>query len=108
MLHNSIVAKRMITFSISVIAALSLFLAAGPIVSNQKAFAANLCGSDLGCGGASDYGCDGCGGISYPSPLSNFFGGEAFHFHHFHGGFGFHNFGGLRNFGGIRHFHTAR
>jgi len=49
-------------------------------------FAANLCGSGLGCGGVSNYGCDGCGGISYPSPLSNFFGGKAFHFHHFHGG----------------------
>jgi hypothetical protein len=74
MLHKSMVAKRTITFSTSVIVALSLFLAAGPIVANQKVFAANLCGSSLGCGGASDYGCDGCGGISYPSPLSNFFG----------------------------------
>ena len=91
----SIGAKRTITFSISVIAALSLFLAAGSIVVNQKAFAANLCGSGFGCGGASDYGCDGCGGISYPSPLSNFFGGEAFHFH---GGFGFHHFGGFHHF----------
>ena len=96
---KSFVAKKTITFSVSVIAALSLFLAAGPIVVNQKAFAANLCGSGLGCGGASDYGCYGCGGgISYPSPLSNFFGGEAFHFHHFHGGFGFHHFGGFHHF----------
>ena len=91
MSHKSYVAKRLITFSVSVIAALS----AGPIVANQKVFAANLCGSGLGCGGGSNYGCDGCGGISYPSPLSNFFGGEAFHFHHFHGGFGFHHFGGF-------------
>jgi hypothetical protein len=95
MSYRSLVSKRTITLSISVIAALSLFLAASPIVTNQKAFAANLCGSGLGCGGASDYGCDGCGGISYPSPLSNFFGGETFHFH---GGFGFHHFGGLHHF----------
>ena len=86
MSYKSFVAKRTITFSVSVIAALSLFLAAGPIVVNQKVFAANLCGSGLGCGGVFNYGCDGCGGISYPSPLSNFFGGKAFHFHHFHGG----------------------
>jgi hypothetical protein len=102
MSHKSIVSKRTITFSVSVIAALSLFLAAGPILANQKVFAANLCGSGLGCGGGSNYGCDGCGGISYPSPLSNFlggfFGGEAFHFHHFHGGFGFHHFDGIHHF----------
>jgi hypothetical protein len=97
MSHKLFAAGRSITFSISVIAALSLFLAAGPIVANQKALAANLCGSGLGCGGGSDYGCDGCGVISYPSPLSNFFGGEDFHFHHFHGGF--------HNFGGFHHFH---
>ena len=97
----SIVSKRTITFSVSVIAALSLFLAAGPIVANQKASAANLCGSGLGCGGVSNYGCDSCGGISYPSPLSNFFGGN---FHHFHGGFGFHHFGGIHHFGGFHHF----
>jgi hypothetical protein len=97
MLYKSIVAKRTITFSITVIAALSLFLVPGPIVANQKVLAANLCGSGLGCGGASNYGCDGCGGISYPSPLSNFFGGEAY-FHHFHGGFGFHHFGGFHHF----------
>jgi hypothetical protein len=92
MSYTSFVSKKTITFSISVIAALSLFLVVGPIVTNQKVLAANLCGSGLGCGGASNHGCDGCDGISYPSPLSNFFGGEAFHFHHFHGGFGFHHF----------------
>jgi len=97
MSYKSFVAKRTITFSVSVIAAPSLFLAAGPIFANQKAFAANLCVSGLGCRGASDYGCDGCSGISYPSPLSNFFGGEGFHFHHFHGGFGFHHFGGFHH-----------
>jgi hypothetical protein len=99
MSHKSFVANKMITFSISIIAALSLFLA-GPIVTSQKVFAANLCGSGLGCGVASDYGCDGCGSISYPSPLSNFFGGEVFghEFHHFHGGFGFHHFGGFHHF----------
>ena len=82
------------------IAAIAAVFALGLIVSNQQTFGANLCGSGLGCGGASDYGCDGCGGISYPSPLSNFFGGEAFGhgFHHFHGGFGFHHFGGFHHF----------
>jgi hypothetical protein len=97
-----------ITFSALVIAVLSLVFAVAPIVGNQKALAANLCGSGLGCGGASDYGCNGCGGISYPSPLSNFFGGEAFPFHHFHGGFGFHHFHGgfsFHHFGGFHHFH---
>ena len=93
----SVTAKRAFTFSTLVIAALSLALAVGAI-GNQQAFAANLCGSGLGCGGASNYGCDGCGGISYPSPLSNFFAGEAFPFHHFHGGFGFHHFGGFHHF----------
>ena len=95
MSHKSFGAKRTITISISVIAALSLFLVAGPIVMNQKVLAANLCGSGLGCGGAYDYGCDGCGGISYPSPLSNFFGGGAFHFH---SDFGFHHFGSFHHF----------
>jgi hypothetical protein len=97
MLHMSVTTKRAFTFSTLVIAALSLALAVAAI-GNQKALAANLCGSGLGCGGASNYGCDGCGGISYPSPLSNFFGGEAFPFHHFHGGFGFHHFGGFHHF----------
>ena len=51
--------KTTLTFSALVIATLSLIFAVGPIVGNQKAFAANLCGSGLGCGGASDYGCNG-------------------------------------------------
>ena len=91
----SLTAKTTITFSTFstlIIAVLSLVYTIGPIVVNQKALAANLCGSGLGCGGATNYDCDGCGGISYPSPLSNFFGGEALPFHHFHGGFGFHHF----------------
>ena len=54
----SVTAKRAFTFSTLVIAALSLALAVGAI-GNQQALAANLCGSGLGCGGASNYGCDG-------------------------------------------------
>jgi hypothetical protein len=80
MSHKSFVAKRTITFSISVIAALSLFLA-GPIVANQKAFAANLCGSGF-CEPDQSV-------ITYPSPLSHFFGGDVLYhgFHHWHGGY---------------------
>ncbi|MFZ0511419.1 MAG: hypothetical protein WAM14_07430 [Candidatus Nitrosopolaris sp.] len=108
MLRMPVKQKTTLTFSALVIATLSLVFAVGPIVGNQKALAANLCGSGLGCGGASDYGCNGC--ISYPSPLSNFFGGEVldhgFGFYHFHGGFGFHHFGGfgVHHFGGFHHF----
>jgi hypothetical protein len=82
------------------ITAIAVVFALGFIVSNQQTFGANLCGSGLGCGGASEYGCDGCGGINYPSPLSNFVGDEAFGhgFHHFHGDFGFHHFGGFHHF----------
>ena len=90
--------KTTMTLSSMVIAAVVLLFVSGPIVGNQQALAANLCGSGLGCGGTPDY------GISYPSPLSNFFGGyygcggcydsypyySGFGFHHFHGGFGFH------------------
>ncbi|MGB8937053.1 MAG: hypothetical protein WCC17_18350 [Candidatus Nitrosopolaris sp.] len=101
--------KTTMTFSSMAIAAVVLLFVSGPIVGNQQALAANLCGSGLGCGGTPDY------GISYPSPLSNFFGGyygcggcydsypySGFGFHHFHGGFGFHHFhGGF----GFHHFH---
>jgi hypothetical protein len=96
-----------------IIAALALLFVPGSIAGNQKALAANLCGSGLGCGGTPNY------GISYPSPLSNFFGGcggcydgypyyndfgfHHFGFHHFHGGFGFHHFG-FHHFG-FHHFH---
>ena len=103
--------KSKINVYLGIVTIVVLF-ALGFIVNNQLTFAANLCGSGLGCGGASNYGCDGCGGISYPSPLSNFFGGEVldhggFGFHHFHGGFGFHHFGGFgfHHFGGFHHFH---
>lgn len=96
MLHVSTTGKRTLAFSILVIASLSIVFAAGP-VEIQKTLAANLCGSGLGCGGGSDYGCGGCGDISYPSPLSNFFGGEVFS-HGFHTGFGFHHFGGFHHF----------
>jgi len=41
MSYKSFVAKRTITFSISVIAALSFVLAAGPIVANQKVVLSN-------------------------------------------------------------------
>jgi hypothetical protein len=85
--------KTTITFSTMTIAAVLLLFAS---VGNQQTLAANLCGSGLGCGGSPDY------GISYPSTLSNFFGGcggcydsypyySGFGFHHFHGSFGFHH-----------------
>ena len=95
-----------ITISLG-IGAIAAIFALGFIVGNQQTFAANLCGSGLGCGGSPNY------GISYPSPLSNYFGGcggcydsypyySGFGFHHFHGGFGFHHFhGGF----GFHHFH---
>lgn len=94
----SIKPKTTLTFSTLVIAALSLVFAVGPIVGNQKALGANLCGSGL----ASPDTCTGVPypGDPYPSPLSNFFGGEVFghgSFHHFHGGFGFHHSGGFHH-----------
>ena len=95
MFHTSVNSETTMTFSISVIAVASLFVP-GIIVGSQNALAANLCGSGLGCGGSPDY------GISYPSPLSNFFDGcsgcydnypyySGVGFHHFHGGVGFHH-----------------
>jgi hypothetical protein len=96
MLPLSATAKRVLTFSTLVIASLSLVLVF-PIVANQKALAANLCGSGL----ASPDTCSGVPypGDPYPSPLSNFFDGEVFGhgFHHFHGNFGFHHFGGFHH-----------
>jgi hypothetical protein len=65
-----------IIFSTLVIAAITLTFAVTPIIGNQKALAANLCGSGF---------CEPYGGISYPSPLSHFFGGDVLH-HHWHGG----------------------
>jgi hypothetical protein len=82
-------AKTTLTFSTLVISSLSslLFL---PIAANQKALAANLCGSGF---------CESDGGISYPSPISHFFGGDVLHhgFHHWHGGYGFHSHGGFHH-----------
>jgi hypothetical protein len=70
MSHNSFVAKRTITFSLSVVAALSLVLVAkGPIVTNQKVSAAILCGNSISTEIQADN-CDGSSaGVSYPSPL---------------------------------------
>jgi hypothetical protein len=65
------------------IAAIGVVLALGFIVSNQQTFAANLCGSGF---------CEPDSGISYPSPLSHFFGGDVLH-HHWHGGFGSYSHG---------------
>jgi hypothetical protein len=84
MFHTSVDSKTTITFSTLAIAAVALLFASGPILGNQQALAANLCGSGL---------CDPISGISYPSPLSHFFGGDVLHhggFHHFHGGFHHH------------------
>ena len=80
MFHTSVKSKTTMTFSTLVIAAVALLFASGPILGNQRALAANLCGSGL---------CNPSSGIHYPSPLSHFFGGDVLHhggFHHFHGG----------------------
>ncbi|MGC2572646.1 MAG: hypothetical protein WA364_14125 [Candidatus Nitrosopolaris sp.] len=69
------------------IAAIAVIFALGFIVSNQLTFAANLCGSGF---------CEPNSGISYPSPLSQFFGGDVLH-HHWHGGFGSHFHGGFHH-----------
>jgi hypothetical protein len=80
MLPMSVKAKAILTFSTLVIVALSLVFAVSLIVANQKAFAANLCGSGF---------CERHTGISYPSPLSQFFGGDVLHhrghWHYSHG-----------------------
>jgi hypothetical protein len=97
--------KITLTLSTLAIAAITLMFATAPI-GNQKAFAANLCGSGLGspsaCSGIPQtggyYSCYDC----YP-----YYGGYGgYHFHHFHGGFGFHHFHagfGFHHFGGFRH-----
>jgi hypothetical protein len=59
------------------LAAIAVVFALDFIVSNQLTFAANLCGSGF---------CEQDGGISYPSPLSHFFGGDVLH-HHWHGSY---------------------
>jgi hypothetical protein len=87
MLRMSVTAKTTLTFSTLVIAALSLAVVL-PIVANQKALAANLCGSGF---------CEPNSGISYPSPLSHFFGGDVLH-HHWHDG-------GSYSHGSLHHHH---
>jgi len=81
--------KHKISISIG-IAAIGVVFALGFIVSSQQTLAANLCGSGF---------CEPGGGISYPSPLSHFFGGDVLHhgFHHWHGGFGSYSHGGLHH-----------
>jgi hypothetical protein len=76
--------KTTMTVGTLAIIAVILLLASVPIVGNQKALAANLAGSGLA---------DRDTGISYPSPLSHWFGGDVLHhgFHHFHSGSGFHH-----------------
>jgi hypothetical protein len=84
MFRTSAKSKTIMIFGTMAIAALMLLFAAGPIIDNQKAMAANLAGSGLA---------DPDPGISYPSPLSHWFGGEVLHhgFHHLHSGSGFHH-----------------
>jgi hypothetical protein len=68
--------KTSIFLSTVSIAAASLF-ALGLILGNQQAFAANLCGSGLGCGGYGCYGFHhhfypyygGCWGYGYELPF---------------------------------------
>jgi hypothetical protein len=95
MFRTSVKSKTTMTFMTLTVVAFALLFASGPILGNQKALAANLCGSGF---------CDPDPGISYPSPLSHFFGGDVldFHggFHHFHGGF--HHFHGSF---GLSHHH---
>lgn len=72
------------------VAAIGVVFALGLIVSNQQTFAANLCGSGF---------CESNPGISYPSPLSHFFGGDVLYhgFHHWHDGFGSYSHGGFHH-----------
>jgi hypothetical protein len=84
MFRTSAKSKTIMTFGTMVGTALMLLFAAGPIIGNQKVLAANLAGSGLA---------DPDQGISYPSPLSHWFGGDVLHhgFHHFHSASGFHH-----------------
>jgi len=78
-------AETTITLSMLAIVASGLVFAVTLVVANQKVFAANLCGSGF---------CEPGGGISYPSPLSHFFGGDVLHHgHHWHGYFGSYSHG---------------
>ena len=76
-------AETTITLSMLAIVASGLVFAVTLVVANEKVFAANLCGSGF---------CEPGGGISYPSPLSHFFGGDR-HGHHWHGYFGSYSHG---------------
>ena len=84
MFRTSAKSKTIMTFGTIVGTALILFFAAGPVIDEQKVLAANLAGSGLA---------DSDPGISYPSPLSHWFGGEVLHhgFHHLHGSSGLHH-----------------
>lgn len=93
MFHTSGNSKTTLTSSALVIVAVASLFAAGSILGNQKAFAANLAGS--GFAGTNP-------GISYPSPLSHYFGGDVLHHHH-HGGFHYH--GGYNHHHGSFHYH---
>jgi len=77
MFQGSVNLKTTIRSSVLVIAALALFFTTGPTLGNQKVLGANLAGS--GFVGTNP-------GISYPSPLSHYFGGDALH-HRYHSGF---------------------
>jgi len=71
--------KTIMMFGTVAIATVMLVFPAGAIIGNQKALAANLAGSGLA---------DPDQGISYPSPLSHWFGGDVIHHHGFqHSGF---------------------
>jgi hypothetical protein len=72
MFRTSEKSKTIMMFGTMAIAVVTLVFAAGPIIGNQKALEANLAGSGLADPGQ---------GISYPSPLSHWFGGDVIHHH---------------------------
>jgi hypothetical protein len=79
--------KRSISLSTVAFAAIALMFASDPILGNQQALAANLCGSGLGCGG--------CGGYLYG--LRHYF---FHHFYPYYGGYGC--YGGYGGYGGYQ------
>ncbi len=99
MFHTSVNSKTIMTFSTMAIAAVVLLFASDPILANQKALAANLCGSGLGCGSTQTT----ASAILHHSPTSSVAAAAATtvttRLPSLHGGFGFHHFGHFGHFG---------